>query len=96
LLPCGMMSTGLSEEEYELMTNMLKDLIIKEEGKNVWVRPKIVIEVAYQEIQKSPNYESGFALRFPRFVRIRYDKGVEEADTLERVKQLYLSQGKVG
>lgn len=96
LLPCGMMSTGLTEEEYELMTNMLKDLIVKEEGKDVWVKPKIVVEVAYQEIQKSPNYESGFALRFPRFVRIRYDKGVEEADTLERVKQLYLSQGKAG
>ena len=96
LLPCGMMSTGLTEEEYELMTQMLKELIVKEEGKNVWVKPKIVIEVAYQEIQKSPNYESGFALRFPRFVRIRYDKGVEEVDTLERVKQLYLSQGKAG
>ncbi|MEM5772668.1 MAG: ATP-dependent DNA ligase [Candidatus Aenigmatarchaeota archaeon] len=96
-LRCGMMSTGLTEEEYERMTEMLKPLIIEEKGKNVKVRPKIVIEVGYQEIQKSPNYESGFALRFPRFIRDRsVDKSPEEADTLDRVKALFESQGKVG
>ncbi len=96
LLACGMMGTGLTEEQFEEMTQRLKPLIIKEEGRIAWVKPKIVVEVAYQEIQKSPNYESGFALRFPRLVRVREDKGPEEADTLERVKRLYESQGRAG
>jgi DNA ligase-1 len=95
-LRCGMMSTGLTEEEYEMMTEMLKQLIIQERGKEVKVKPKIVIEVKYQEIQKSPNYESGYALRFPAFVRLREDKGPEEADTIERLVELYKSQGKAG
>ncbi|MFH7880955.1 MAG: ATP-dependent DNA ligase [Candidatus Aenigmatarchaeota archaeon] len=95
-LRCGMMSTGLTEEEYEMMTELLKPLIIQEKGKEVKIRPKIVIEVKYQEIQKSPNYESGYALRFPAFVRIRDDKGPEEADTLDRLIELYKSQGKAG
>jgi DNA ligase-1 len=95
-LRCGMMSTGLTEEEYEMMTEMLKPLIIQEKGKEVKVKPKIVIEVKYQEIQKSPNYESGYALRFPAFVRIRDDKGPEEADTIDRLIELYKSQGRAG
>jgi len=95
-LACGMMGTGLTEEQFEEMTQILKPLIIKEEGRSVWVKPKIVVEVAYQEIQKSPNYESGFALRFPRLVRVRDDKGPGEADTLERIKNLYKTQGKAG
>ncbi len=96
-LPCGMMSTGLTEDEYKNMTEMLKPLIEFEKGKNVTIKPKIVIEVGYQEIQKSTNYESGFALRFPRFVRDRtVDKGPDEADTIGRVKKLFESQGNVG
>jgi DNA ligase 1 len=95
-LRCGMMSTGLTEEEYEMMTEILKPLIIQERGKEVKVRPKIVIEVKYQEIQKSPNYESGYALRFPAFVKIRDDKGPEEADTIDRIAELYKSQGRAG
>ena len=51
-----------------------------------------MFEVAYQEIQKSPKYESGYALRFPRFVRLRDDKDVDEADTIERVERLYKLQ----
>jgi len=54
--------------------------------------PRYVFEVAYQEIQKSPKYESGYALRFPRFVRLRDDKDVDEADTIERVENLYKLQ----
>ncbi len=95
-LTCGMMGTGLTEEQFQQMTEMLKPLIIKEEGRTVWTKPKIVVEVAYQEIQKSPNYESGYALRFPRLVKLREDKGPEEADTLERVKELYKTQGRAG
>ena len=62
------------------------------EGKRVEFQPKYVFEVAYQEIQKSPKYESGYALRFPRFIRLREDKDIEEADTIERVEMLYRMQ----
>jgi len=95
-LPCGMMGTGLTEEQFENMTKILKKLIEEEKGREVKIKPKVVVEVAYQEIQKSPNYESGFALRFPRLVRIRDDKGPSEADTIQRVRELYKSQGKRG
>lgn len=95
-LSCGFMSTGLSEEEYGTMTKELQKLIVSEKGKTVIVKPKIVLEVAYQEIQKSHNYESGFGLRFPRFVRVRDDKGSNDIDTIERVESLYKSQGHAG
>jgi len=98
-LECGMMGTGIKEKKespndvtFEDMTEMLKPLIEYEEGRKVRIKPKIVVEVAYEEIQESPNYTSGFALRFPRFVRLRLDKGPEEVDTIERVKKLFLSQ----
>jgi len=95
-LEVGMMSTGLSEEEYKMMTATLKPLISEEKGRTVKVKPKIVIEVKYQEIQKSPTYESGFALRFPALERIRFDKGPEDVDTIERVRKLFESQGRAG
>ena len=95
-LSCGMMGTGLTEEQFQLMTETLKPLIIEEKGREVKIRPNIVVEVAYQEIQKSPNYESKYALRFPRLIRIRDDKGPDEADTKERVEILFETQGKVG
>ncbi|MGQ4833782.1 MAG: hypothetical protein ACP6IS_07790 [Candidatus Asgardarchaeia archaeon] len=95
-LPVGMMGTGLSEEQFKEMTERLKPLILSQKGKYVEIRPEIVVEVGYQEIQKSPNYESGFALRFPRLIRVRTDKSINECDTINRVKELYESQGKVG
>ena len=99
-LECGMMGTGLKEKKSEQagsatlkeMTKLLKPLVEHEAGSSVKFKPKIVIEVAYEEIQKSPTYISGFALRFPRFIRIRFDKGPNEADTIERVKTLYGQQ----
>jgi DNA ligase-1 len=90
------MSTGLTEEEYKQMTELLKPLIISEKGKTIKVKPEVVLEVGYEEIQKSTNYNSGFALRFPRFIRFRPEKGVEEADTIERLVELFKSQGKSG
>jgi DNA ligase-1 len=96
-LTCGMIGTGLTEEQFQTMTEILKPLIVSEKGREVKVKPRIVVEVAFQEIQKSPNYESGYALRFPRLIRERTaDKGPDEADTLERVVKLYESQGRAG
>lgn len=92
-LPCGMMGTGLTEEQFQLMTDKLKELIMREKGRTVTLRPKVVVEVAYQEIQKSPNYASGYALRFPRLTKIRDDRSPEEVDTIERVLNLFKTQG---
>jgi DNA ligase-1 len=94
LLTIGKVATGFTDEDLEEMTELFKPLIEFEEGKKIRFQPKIVFEVAYQEIQKSPKYKSGYALRFPRFVRLRDDKSVEEADTIERVAKLYESQFK--
>ena len=69
-------------------------MITFQKGKEVKVKPKIVIEVGYDEIQKSPSYSSGYALRFPRVIQIREDKGADDASTLDYVKKLYAGQKK--
>ncbi|MHC1589109.1 MAG: ATP-dependent DNA ligase [Methermicoccaceae archaeon] len=89
LLEVGRVATGTTEEQLAEITEMLKPLIIVQEGTYVRLEPEKVFEVAYEEIQKSPNYPSGFALRFPRFVRVREDKSPSEADTLQRIAELY-------
>lgn len=58
----------------------------------VEVKPEVIFEVAFEEIQRSKSYSSGFALRFPRLVRVRDDKALEEADDLDRVASLYTTQ----
>ena len=95
----GKVSTGLKEKKeeglsFEEMTKLLKPLIISEKGKEVKVKPKIAIEVGYEEIQKSPTYASGYALRFPRVVNLRNDRGPDEASSLDYVEKLYASQKK--
>ncbi len=86
LVEIGKMATGLSEEQFEEITKRLKPLITKTKGKRVDVKPKIIVEVGYEEIQKSPTYSSGFALRFPRLIRFRDDK--ESADDIEKVRNI--------
>ncbi len=88
-VPVGKVGSGFTDEDLVEFTKMLKPLIRGGEGKFVEIEPKVVIQVTYQEIQKSPKYRSGFALRFPRYVALREDKSPEEADTLERIAQLY-------
>ena len=83
---------GLTDKEIIEMTSRLKELAIKEEGRRVIVVPKIVVEVAYNEIQKSPKYRCGMALRFARITRIREDKSPEEADTIQKIKEIYEKQ----
>jgi len=87
-LSIGRMATGLSDEQLDDFTELFKPLILRESGRELEMKPAIVLEVAYEEIQKSPTYASGFALRFPRLVRIRQDRGPEEADTLARIEEL--------
>ena len=92
LVPVGKVATGFTEEQLEEFTELFKPVIEYEEGKKIVFQPKYVFEVAYQEIQKSPKYKSGYALRFPRFVRLRDDKSIDEIDTIDRVARLYESQ----
>jgi ATP-dependent DNA ligase I len=97
LLEIGKVATGLKEKQeeglsFEELTRILKPLIIEQKGRFVRVKPEIVVEVAYEEIQKSPEYSSGFALRFPRIVRLRPDKPLEEISDLKRIKELFDEQ----
>ena len=96
LLVVGKVSTGVKEKEgeftYSEITKLLKPLIMMEEGKHVILKPWLVIEVAYEEIQRSPKYESGFALRFPKVLRIRLDKGVKDISALADIERIYKKQ----
>jgi DNA ligase-1 len=85
---------GLTDEEIIQMTERLKELTIRKEGRRVIVLPRVVVEVAYNEIQRSPKYRCGMALRFARITRIREDKTPEEADTIQKVKEIYGKQFK--
>jgi len=88
----GKVATGITDEELAELTELLEPEIRREEGQTVDVRPSVVFEVGYEEIQTSPTYSSGYALRFPRFVTVRDDKPPEEADDLTRVERLAEAQ----
>tara|TARA_A100001037_G_C15153091_1_gene641007 strand:- start:4869 stop:6536 length:1668 start_codon:yes stop_codon:yes gene_type:complete len=85
----GRVGTGITDAELEEMTELLRPHIENQTGKSVTLTPEIVLEVGYEEIQKSSNYSSGYALRFPRVIGIRHDKKPNDADTLDRVERLY-------
>lgn len=87
----GKMATGLTDEQLEEVTERLKPLIVEEEGRDVRVRPEVIVEAEYEEIQESPTYSSGYALRFPRLKSFRDEK--ESSDSLEKVEHLYNQQG---
>jgi DNA ligase 1 len=91
-LDVGWVATGLTDDALAELTEIFKPLIIVQEGMEVELKPSVVFEVAYEEIQKSPNYSSGYALRFPRLIAVRTDKSPEEADTIARVIALYKMQ----
>ena len=100
-LEIGKVGTGIREKDtvegesgisFKELTEKLKPYFLKEHGRSVEIKPKIVISVTYQEIQKSPNYNSGFALRFPRFTALRPDKDIDDATTLKEIKKDYENQ----
>jgi DNA ligase-1 len=92
LLDIGWVATGLTDEALADLTEMFRELILVQKGMEVELKPAVIFEVAYEEIQKSQSYSSGYALRFPRLVAVRDDKSLEEADTQERVVSLYRVQ----
>jgi len=96
-LEVGKVGTGIKEKSeqgisFEELTKKIKPLIINEKGKSVKIKPKIVIAITYQDIQKSPNYNSGFALRFPRFTALRPDKHLSEITTLKEIEDNFEHQ----
>ncbi|MEK6927689.1 MAG: ATP-dependent DNA ligase [Nanoarchaeota archaeon] len=92
IVELGKVSSGLKEKEsegftFEQMTNLLKPLIEKSEGTYVKVKPEVVVSVLYQNIQESPSYSSGYALRFPRITRYRPDRSVKDIVSLEEIEK---------
>lgn len=83
---------GLTDDQFEEMTSRLLALRTEETRGTVIVKPEVVVEVAYNDIQRSSRYESGMALRFARIVRIRDDKAAAEADTLAAVSSAFERQ----
>lgn len=92
LLPVGKVATGITDEVLADLYDLFKDRVIARSGKEVTFEPGVVFEVGYSEIQTSPNYESGYALRFPRFVRVRDDKSLDEVETLDSLAERYARQ----
>ena len=91
-LTVGKTFKGLTDAEIIEMTQRLKKLSVMERRHRVEVLPRIVVQVAYNEIQMSPKYKSQMALRFARITRVRPDKGPGEADTIQRVRAIYEQQ----
>ena len=84
----GKVATGITDDALADLTDRLEPHVVREEGTTVAFDPELVVEVGYEEIQRSPTYSAGYALRFPRFVGVREDKGVGDADSLARVRRL--------
>ncbi len=97
-LEIGKVGTGVKEKKeeglsFEELTNLIKPLIIKQTSTSVTIKPKIIVEIAYQEIQISPTYNSGFALRFPRIIQLREEKGLHDIYSLDEIKDFFKKQG---
>jgi len=87
-------ASGLKEKKQEglsfiELTKKIKPLITKEIGRKVNIKPKIVVTIRYQNIQRSPTYKSGFALRFPRIIQLRPDRSLKDSATLKEIKEDY-------
>jgi DNA ligase-1 len=93
LLNVGKAYSGLTDAEIAEMTGWFLEHTLEDQGFRRAVEPKIVLEVAFNNVTRSDRHESGFALRFPRIVRLRPDKPPAEIDTLETVREIYERQG---
>ena len=96
-LEIGKFGTGVKEKSdegtsFEQLTELLKPHFLRESGREVIIKPEIVLEISFEEIQKSPSYSSGYALRFPRLVRLREDRRPNEASTLSQVEGMFKEQ----
>jgi DNA ligase-1 len=92
LVNIGKAYSGLKDAEIAEMTQWFLAHKISEQGLRLQVEPRIVLQVAFNNMMRSTRHESGYALRFPRIVRLRPDKLPEDADTIETVKEIFSSQ----
>jgi DNA ligase-1 len=92
LVNIGKAYSGLTDAEIAKMTQWFLKHKLSEQGSRLEVKPEIVLEVAFNNMMRSMRHESGYALRFPRIVRLRPDKKPEDADTIETVKEIYEQQ----
>ena len=90
--PVGKTFKGLTDKEFTSMTAKLQELQQGDDGYTITVKPEVVVEVTYNEIQRSPQYSSGFALRFARITKIREDKSAGQITTLAELQSLYERQ----
>ncbi|HSQ12437.1 MAG TPA: hypothetical protein VLM90_05445, partial [Candidatus Deferrimicrobium sp.] len=90
--PVGKTFKGLTDKQFIEMTARLEALQLDGDAYTVSVRPEVVVEVTYNEIQRSPQYSSGFALRFARITNIREDKAAAQITTLAELQSLYERQ----
>jgi ATP-dependent DNA ligase I len=93
LVNIGKAYSGLTDAEIAEMTKWFLEHTIEDQGFRLMVEPKIVLEVAFNNMMRSDRHNSGYALRFPRIVRLRPDKLPEGADTIETVKEVFDRQG---
>ena len=91
LVNVGKAYSGVTDEEIKQLTELFRSLTLEQHGGYHIVKPQVVLEIACDQIQKSNRHASGFAFRFPRIKRIRWDKRIEDADRLERVAGIYES-----
>ncbi len=84
-------ATGLDDETLAELTELMNKYKITSKGTKIDVEPRIILEIAYSEIVKSPEYEAGYSLRFPVVKRIREDKGLADIDTVERLTSMFKS-----
>jgi len=92
LVNIGKAYSGLRDAEIAEMGTWFLEHTVEDQGFRLIVKPRIVLEVAFNNMMRSDRHESGFALRFPRIVRLRPDKPPEEADTIARVREIYEKQ----
>jgi DNA ligase-1 len=92
LLNIGKAYSGLTDVEIAEMTRWFLEHTVEDQSFRLIVEPKIVLEVAFNNMMKSDRHDSGYALRFPRIVRLRRDKPPEEADTIERARDIFEKQ----
>ena len=85
----ALVGTRLDDATLEYLTGKMKELEISTKGREIKVEPKIVLEIAFSEIVESPEYETGYSLRFPVVKNIRKDKSPMDADTVERLLSMY-------
>jgi DNA ligase-1 len=92
LVPIGKAYSGLTDDEIAVMTRRLEAIVTERRGGVRLVKPELVLEIAFDGVQRSSRHASGYALRFPRIVRVRDDKGPEDADRIAAVEAIFEAQ----